>query len=492
MAIYLARIGWLLESLSNIIPTIPMLDFIMRGRTALFPNLDALNAAESALTARLDVVRHRFAERPATAAKLSSDWLGELHASDFEQPNDLENLMDWVIEALDTGGVQMTHPGYLGLFNPAPTFPSECADRIASVFNHQICVYSHAPAAVEIEQHVINEVARRAGLPEGSSGHFTSGGAEANSAAVLCALQAKCPDYSDKGINEFTGSPTIYVSKESHLAWLKMAHSAGIGRNAVRLVSTDGNGRMDMSALKTAITDDQKAGHVPVLVVATAGTTNAGMIDPLHEAADLAQEHGMWFHVDAAWGGALIANDARRHVLDGMERAHSITIDAHKWFATTMGAGMFLTSRPEIPARVFRVTASYMPESEASKDLYVNSTQWSRRFIGLRLFLALGSAGWEGYGEHVERSITLTDRLTAKLTQGGWTHANGSEMGVTCMIPPDGNEAVQRYVDAVHEDGRFWISKAIFEDAPVLRACVTNGRTDESIIDSLAEFLLKV
>jgi glutamate/tyrosine decarboxylase-like PLP-dependent enzyme len=464
----------------------------MRGRSALFPDFDELNAAEGALTARLNTARRKYAERRATAEEPSSDWLSELHAKHFDQTDDLESLMDWVIEALDKGGVQMTHPGYMGLFNPAPTFASECADRIASAFNHQICVYSHAPAAVEIEQHVVNEVAHRAGLPEGSGGHFTSGGAEANSAAVLCALQAKCPDYSDKGLSEFTGPPTVYVSKESHLAWLKMAHSAGIGRNAVRLISTDGHGQMDMSALKTAVSDDLKTGCVPVLIVATAGTTNAGMVDPLNQSADLAEEYGMWFHVDAAWGGALIASDALRHALIGMERAHSITIDAHKWFATTMGAGMFLTSRPEILAQVFRITASYMPESEASKDFYVNSTQWSRRFVGLRLFLALGSAGWEGYGEHVERTIDLTNRLTSKLKQDGWTHANNSKMGVSCMVPPEGNQAVQRYVDAVREDGRYWISKAIFEDAPVLRVCVTNGRTDETAIDGLASFLLSV
>jgi len=242
-----------------------------------------------------------------------------------------------------------------------------------------------------------------------------------------------------------------------------MAHAAGMGRDAVRLVATDGKGQMDIDALEAAIQTDLKAGCVPVLIAATAGTTNAGMVDPLVPSADLASQHDMWFHVDAAWGGALIASDTRRHVLNGMERADSITIDAHKWFATTMGAGMFLTSRPDVPAQVFRITASYMPESEAGKDFYVNSAQWSRRFVGLRLFLALGAAGWKGYGE---------------------------PMGVSCMIPPDGHQAVQHYVDAVHEDGRFWISKAIFEGSPVLRACVTNGRTDETVIDDLAEFLL--
>lgn len=464
----------------------------MRGRDALFPKFDDLDGAEHALTARLDGVRRKYADRGANALEPSPEWLSELREKQFDQAEDLGPLMDWVIDALDRGSVQMTHPGYLGLFNPAPAFASECADRIASAFNPQICVYSHAPAAVEIEQHVINELARRAALPSGSGGHFTSGGAEANSAAVLCALQAKCPDYSDNGVGEFNGQPTIYVSRESHLAWLKMVHAAGIGRSAVRLIETDGKGQMSAEALEIAVETDLEAGCVPVLIVATAGTTNAGMIDPLNPSADLAQKHDMWFHVDAAWGGALIASDTRRDALDGMERAHSITIDAHKWFATTMGAGMFLTSRPDIPAQVFRVTASYMPESDASKDFYLNSTQWSRRFVGLRLFLALGAAGWDGYGEHVERAIDLTDRLTNRLKGGGWVQANSSVMGVSCMVPPEGHDAVQRYVDAIHEDGRFWISKAVYERKPVLRACVTNGRTDEGIIDGLADLLMSI
>lgn len=461
----------------------------MHGRDALFPNFDRLMDAENALTERLSQARRDYASRNATSAELTPDWLEELKSKRFEQAEDLEPLMDWVIDALDTGSVQMTHPGYLGLFNPAPTFAAECADRIASMFNPQICVYSHAPAAVEIEQHVINEMARRAGLPKGAGGHFTSGGAEANSTAVLCALQAKCPDYSDKGIYEFGSQPTIYVSKESHLAWLKMAHSAGIGRNAVRLIATDGQGQMDADCLATAIDKDLKNGCVPVLIVATAGTTNAGMIDPLKPCGALAREHGMWFHVDAAWGGAMIASTEGRTALDGIELADSITIDAHKWFATTMGAGMFLTSRPDIPAQVFRISASYMPESEAAKDFYVNSNQWSRRFVGLRLFLALGAAGWDGYGDHVERCIRLTSRLTDNLKKAGWSQANQSLMGVSCMVPPEGHDAVQRYVDAVHADGRFWISKAMFEGNPVLRACVTNGRTNEATIDQLTEFL---
>ena len=232
--------------------------------------------------------------------------------------------MDWVIEGLGRSTSQVTNPGYLGLFNPAPTFAAECADRIAAAFNPQICVHSHAPAAVEIELHVIREVARRAGLPDGSGGHFTSGGAEANFTAMLSALQAKCPDYGDEGLSAFPGQPAVYVSRESHLAWLKMAQAAGIGRRAVRMVATDGSGRMDPAALRDAVEADIQDGRVPVLIAATAGTTNAGMIDPLVACGEVARRHDLWFHVDAAWGGALIASDAHRGVLKGLERADSV------------------------------------------------------------------------------------------------------------------------------------------------------------------------
>lgn len=464
----------------------------MRGMEALFPRFDELRTVEHSLSEKLGLVRERVASRNAAATDPPAEWLSELQAQNFEKPRDLEALMDWSIDALNTGIVQMTHPGYLGLFNPAPTFASECADRIAAAFNPQICVYSHAPAAVEIERRVLDEVARRAGLPEGSGGHFTSGGAEANSTAVLCALQRKCPEYADRGIVAFSGLPTIYASRESHLAWLKIAQSTGVGRSAVRLVATDGQGRMDAQALQSAILADLESGCIPTLLVATAGTTNAGMVDPLDSCAELAQKHGLWFHVDAAWGGAIISSPALRHAVLGIERADSITIDAHKWFATTMGAGMFFTRHPEISAEVFRVTTSYMPDSDASKDYFVTSMQWSRRFVGLRLFLSLGAAGWEGFASHVERSVALTDRLTARLLQGGWVQANSSRLGVTCMIPPEGPDAVKRYVAAVHEDGRFWISRAVFEGVAVLRACVTNGRTDEPVIDELADLLLGI
>src|SRR6185437_6548770 len=214
---------------------------------------------------------------------------------------------------------------------------------------------------------------------------------------------------------------------------------ACLRRTAVRQVANDATGRMDARALATMIADDRAQGRVPVLIVATLGTTNAGMIDPIAACAELAREHGMWLHADAAWGGGVIASDRLRPALAGIERADSITIDAHKWFATTMGCGMFMTRHPEILSAAFQVSTGFMPSNTATVDPYVNTAQWSRRFLGVRLFLALGAAGWRGYAQHVERSVDLIALLAERVRALGWRIANDSTLAVLCIEPPAGS-----------------------------------------------------
>ncbi|MEL6949879.1 MAG: aminotransferase class V-fold PLP-dependent enzyme [Pseudomonadota bacterium] len=416
----------------------------------------------------------------------------QLARRSFEEAEPLTELIEWVTDALQQGLVQMTHPRYFGLFNPAPSFPSVVADTIAAHFNPQICVWSHAPAAVEIEEHMIEQLAQKAGMPESSGGHFTSGGSEANNTAVVCALTRATPEFAELGARAFSGQPLIYVSRESHLAWLKIAHQLGIGRNAVRLIETDGLGRMDINVLQETIDVDAAAGAAPVMIAATAGTTNAGVVDPLHACADIARHHAIWFHVDAAWGGALVCSPRYRDVLDGMERADSVTIDAHKWFATTMGAGIFLTRHKHLLNEAFAVATDYMPSNDASVDYYVNSIQWSRRFIGLRLFLSLGAAGWSGYAAHVERGVALIGAFTDRLQREGWRLENDSKMAVACLTPPAGGLSVTEIVDAVVRSGNAWISETRFEGKAVIRVCMTNGRSTQADFDALADQLLQL
>jgi glutamate/tyrosine decarboxylase-like PLP-dependent enzyme len=357
-----------------------------------------------------------------------------------------------------------------------------------AAFNPQLATWTTSPMAVEIERHVIRAVARRAGLPTATAGHFTTGGSEANYTALICALTRASSGFGAAGVRAFPGPVTLYVSEDAHRAWFKIAHQAGIGRDAVRLVHTDG-GRLDPRDLRDRIRADRDEGCVPLMIAATAGTTNAGMIDPLAVCADIAREMDLWCHVDAAWGGALIASERYARNLTGIEQAHSVTIDAHKWFATTMGCGMFLTSLPDLLPAAFEVATGYMPSRSSGLDPYVTSIQWSRRFLGLRLFLSLAAAGWDGYARHVERALGLAAVLKEELCGRGWRIVNDSKLAVVCAEPPWGSANIRDIVARVLGSGRAWVSAATFEGREAVRACITNGETSRGDVLDLVESL---
>ncbi len=231
-----------------------------------------------------------------------------------------------------------------------------------------------------------------------------------------------------------------------------MLPSDALARAAARLIPADAHGRIDPAELAATIARDRASGAVPVMVVATAGTTNAGAIDDLAALGRIADESRAWFHVDAAWGGALLTSDRLRPLLAGIDSADSITIDAHKWLATTMGCGMILVARPAILTQSFDVRTSFMPSHAPTADPYLTTLQWSRRFMGLRLFLALGPR---------------SDLRPA----------------------PEGPAPVRAVVARVLEDGQAWLSAASFAGQDVVRACITHGRTSEADIDLVIDIL---
>jgi glutamate/tyrosine decarboxylase-like PLP-dependent enzyme len=454
--------------------------------SSLFPSRAEREHWDDFLTRELSHADERVARGPVVPRLDLAQFREELAGFDYRDPRPIDDVLSWAIAQLERGIVHMTSPRYFGLFNPAPTFPAQCADRIAAVFNPQLATATTSPVAVEIENHVIRSIAQRAGLPPEAGGHFTSGGSEANFTALICALTRANPHFTREGARAFAGPPTFYTSRECHLGWIKYAHMAGIGRNAVRFVPTDGSGRMDPRALSALIDADRKEGRVPVMIAATAGTTNAGMIDPLGECADLAGNLDLWFHVDAAWGGAAIASERLRGLLAGIERADSVTIDAHKWFATTMGCGMLIARHASLLSSTFQVSADFMPSNTASADPYMTSVQWSRRFLGLRLFLSLAVAGWAGHAAHVERSIELIRLLREDLKGKGWRIANDSHLAVLCVEPPPQREDARTIVRRVVDSGCAWVSVATFEGREVIRICATHG---ETMPDDVAELV---
>ncbi|MFC5805207.1 pyridoxal phosphate-dependent decarboxylase family protein [Streptomyces formicae] len=394
-----------------------------------------------------------------------------------------------------------THPRYMGLFNPTPTWWGVAGELIAAGVNPQLAAQSHAPAAVEMERHVLRYLAARLGLPEQAEGSFTVGGAEANLTAVVVALTRRHPGYADAGLAGLPRRPrrpVLYASAESHHAWLKIAHLTGLGREAVRLVPADAAYRFDVARLRALLDADIASGHEPFLLIGTAGTTGGGVLDPLPQLAYVAGEFGMHFHVDAACAGAVALSDRLRPLLAGVERADSVTVDAHKWLSAPMGAGMFLTAHPDALAESFRVSTSYMPaDSETTADPYLTSVQWSRRFAGLKVFLALAAVGRQGYAEQVERDTALGELLARRLTEEGWLRINDTPLPVVCVVDPDRDAAGPErswawhaaVADRVVRGGEAWLSPVRLAGRPAVRLCLTSHRTRSEDVEAVVSAL---
>jgi glutamate/tyrosine decarboxylase-like PLP-dependent enzyme len=415
-----------------------------------------------------------------------------LAACDFEQPMDALEAIDFVSKGLTEYQTHTPHPRYYGLFNPAPTTMGIAADALVAAFNPQMAAWSHSPLAAEIEQHLIRCFGEWFGYDrKQTDGTFASGGAEANHTALLTALTDAFPDYPTRGLRALAEQPVFYVSSESHHSFLKAARITGIGIDAVRQIEVDDGLRMNPKALEAAIAHDRSAGLAPFLVVATAGTTNAGVIDPLVAIGKIAAREGLWYHVDAAWGGAAALVHELRPLLDGIAAADSITFDAHKWLSVPMGAGIYLTRHLEILHRTFRTPTAYMPREAAGLDVtdpHLHSMQWSRRFTGLKVFLSLLVAGRAGYEQAIRRQTMLGDLLRDELRKSGWTIENDTRLPVVCFSDPGGadpHEIVMRIVSS----GDAWISTTQVKSRAVLRACITNFRTEPSDIHALLHSL---
>jgi glutamate/tyrosine decarboxylase-like PLP-dependent enzyme len=403
---------------------------------------------------------------------------------DFTRPLDLDEVGADVEAMLRTWQVHVTHPRYFGLFNPSVTLASVVGDTLVALFNPQLATWRTSPAANEIERHTLAWLMGKFGFPPTAIASFTSGGAEANLSAVVVALTRAFPGYGEDGLRAVAGTPTVYLSGEAHHSFSKIAHVTGLGRRAVRTVTTDRHLRMDLGDLARRVAEDRRAGCAPFMVVGTAGTTAAGAIDPLPELAQLCRSEGLWLHVDAAWGGAAIISPRLRNHLAGIEAADSITCDAHKWFSVPMGAGMFFCRHPDAVGGAFRAETSYMPGKTPgpTHDPYTTSIQWSRRFIGLKLFLALAEHGEAGYVEMIEHQARMGDVLREGLQRAGWRIVNSSPLPLVCFTREGLDTA--GFLAALYRRQIAWMSEVRLAGGdPVLRACVTSFRTTEADID---------
>lgn len=403
-----------------------------------------------------------------------------------------KNIINHVFGGLERHAVQIAHPSYFGLFNPRPAFPGIMADFMTATTNPQMAAWSHNPFTFAVEEYLIKELGQRFGYQQ-VDGAFCSGGAEANQTAVLCALNHTFPEYLMSGLRGLDKQPVLYCSSETHHSIAKAARMCGLGLEAVRHVKQNEQLQIDVEELDKMIEEDQLNGLVPFMLIATAGTTGPGSIDPLEEMGEIAKKHKLWYHVDGAFGGALALHSEKKSILAGIEKSDSITIDIHKWLAAPMGTGTFLTSHQDILSSTFRITADYMPKEGSefdAEDPYTHSIQWSRRSLGLRMYMSLLFFGWEGYEQTIQHHMNMGQMMKDLLIEQGWTIMNDSLLPILCFkFDTHTEDELRNIYDYILKSKKAWISLYPINGEWTLRACITNYATSELEIKEFVELL---
>ncbi|HEX4962419.1 MAG TPA: aminotransferase class I/II-fold pyridoxal phosphate-dependent enzyme [Thermoanaerobaculia bacterium] len=390
-------------------------------------------------------------------------------------------LLDLLFHRAVPPSYNTASPGYLAFVPGGGLFHAAVADLIADSVNRYTSIYTAAPALARLEQNVIDWFCQIAGYPKEARGTLTSGGSLANFAALFTARRERLPEDFLSGV--------IYASEQVHHSVAKGALLAGFPERCIRSIAADDRFRLRPEALAAAIAEDRAAGLTPFLVVASAGTTNTGAIDPLEELADLAAREKLWLHVDAAYGGFFLLTEEGRRAMRGIERADSIVLDPHKGLFLPYGTGAVLVRDGQALRRAHALTADYMPHLQSDPDLVdfcSYSPELSRPFRGLRVWLPFKMHGAGAFREQLEEKLALA-RLAADRIRGmeGMEVLAEPQLSLLAfrLVPPgvtdpeELNRLNVRLMGLVNARQRVFLTATKLGNRFALRICVLSFRT---------------
>ena len=384
------------------------------------------------------------------------------------------------------------HPGFLAYVPSCPTFPAVLGDWIATGYNFFAGVWPVAAGPNEIEMVVLEWIREWMGMPAGSTGLLTSGGSAANMTAVVAARHAAVERGQD--INKLVA----YTSAQAHSSVVRAAWIAGIQRANVRVVEMDDMFRMDADDLAGRVATDRDAGLSPFLVVASAGTTNTGSVDPLHAIADFCERENLWMHIDAAYAGFAALTEEGKRMLSGIERADSLTLDPHKWLFVPFECGCLMVKDPSLLENAFRIMPEYLKDVEAG-DEEVNfadrGEQLTRYSRALKIWMSVSYFGTTALSEAIQASMDRA-RLLESLVAASldFEILCKAQFGILCFrarpagIPEASLNALNERINArIVAGGRFLISSTQLRGQFSLRMCTLGFRTTEDDIRALFE-----
>lgn len=435
-----------------------------------------LNDVVDRVRAFVDGFESARSDADAVSSPMSESTRARLLSGPPERGADLESILAALAEAVDTG-FDTAGPGFLS-YIPTGALPSAALGAYVGAATNRYTGAPHAsPGSVAIEQSVIQWMADLFGLPEGAGGVLLSGGSIANLTATVAARSQFGPDFSD-GV--------VYTSAVAHHSVAKAAHIAGIRPDRVRLVATDDRRRMDLRSLDALVEADLASGLRPMLVVATAGTTDTGAVDPLHGCADRAGPHGAWFHIDAAYGGFFQLTERGRTHLDGIERADSITVDAHKSLFLPFGVGGLLVREPRLLVEAHEGKGSYMQDIEdvALPQFYAMGPELTRPNRGFQVWLPLQVHGVAAFAAELDRMLDLAAWTADALSSvKGVDVITSGPLSVVTFAVAAGDAATRAAFDHLNGSGHVHVSSTTMDGQFVIRVAYLSHRTTKPIAE---------
>lgn len=408
-----------------------------------------------------------------------------------DAPADLAALLSVLADDVDRDGINPASGGHLGYIPGGGVYPSALGDFLADVANRFSGVTFASPGAAQMEQSLVRWMADLVQFPDTAGGDLTSGGSTANLSAIVTARDAM-----EIGALQVPDA-CVYLTRQAHHCVDKALRVAGLGEARLRYVPMDAVHRMNTTELAGMVKADRDHGLQPFMVVGSAGTTDTGAIDPLVEIAEVARRHGLWFHLDAAYGGFFLLCAAGRDALQGVELADSIVMDPHKGLFLPYGSGAVIVKDVRLLARAHAYQADYMQDAKHPGEHYSPaelSAELSRPFRGLRLWLPLRLFGLQPFRAALAEKMGLARYFHRQLGQrDGWEVGPAPDLSVVTYryLPRHGDaDAFNRSIlQAVHNDGRVFITSTQLDGRYTLRLAVLNFRTHLEHIDYLLDLL---
>jgi aromatic-L-amino-acid decarboxylase len=407
-----------------------------------------------------------------------------------EAPASIDTLLRTLDRTVDLTGINPTAAGHFGYIPGGGLYPSALGDYLAAVTNRYAGVFFANPGAVRMEHILTRWMATVVGFPDTAAGNLTSGGSIATLIGIVTARDAHGLKSGD------ISRAVIYVTEHAHHSVGKAVRIAGLGDAVTRQVPMDSRHRMNVDMLDRMIRDDRASGLRPFLVVASAGTTDVGAVDPLWAIADVASRHELWLHVDGAYGAFFALCDEGRRVLGGMDRADSIIMDPHKGLFLPYGSGAVLVKNSAAVKAAHDYTANYMQDAQSADEMSPAdlSPELTKHFRGLRLWLPLKLFGVAPFRAALEEKMWLARYFRERLlTMPGFEVGPEPDLSVVTFryVPPRGDAAEfnQRLVKAIHDDGRVFLSSSVIDGKFILRLAVLVYRTHIQDVDLAIDIL---